>query len=71
MIVITYVIIPTYKYPSKLLQFFTPSPILTLLIITPYESLSFLSFFNLYFDVFFFFFSLYLGVKRGQSWGKK
>ena len=68
MIVITYVIIPTYKYPSKLLHFFTPSHILTLLITTPYESLSF---FNLYFGVFFFFFSLYLGVKRGQSWGKK
>ena len=53
--------LPTYKYPSKLPHFLVPSHILTLLlIIPPYESPPFPSFFSLYF-----------GVKRGQSWGKK
>ena len=48
MVVITYVTIPTYKYPSKLPHFLTTSHILTLLLtISPYESLSFLSFFSL------------------------
>jgi len=69
MVDVTYVTISSYKYTSKLPHFLTPSHILTLLLtISPYESLSF---FSLYFGVFSSFLSLYLGVKRGQSWGKK
>jgi len=72
MVDITYVTISPYKYTSKLPHFLTPSHILTLLLtISPYESLSFLSFLVFILVYFSSFFSLYLGVKRGQSWGKK
>jgi len=55
--VITYVNISTYKYPSKIPHFLTPSHILSSSFSPP-----------IFFLVFIF---LHFGVKRSRSWGSK